>query len=93
MAVGTPFKKGNPGKPKGAVNKSTRIVKEVFANVFSKLQKDPKANLTKWARANPTEFYKLAAKLIPLQLGNDPDNPLPAVHTTVVEIVPATESD
>jgi hypothetical protein len=75
------FKEGNPGKPKGAVNKSTRIVKEVFADVFDKLQGDKKANLLKWAKANPTEFYKLSAKLIPIQLAGDPDNPV-AVNMT-----------
>lgn len=70
------FKEGNPGKPKGALNKSTRIVKDVFADVFNKLQKDKKANLLKWAKANPTEFYKLSSKLIPVQLTGDPENPV-----------------
>jgi len=62
------FGKGNPGKPKGAVNKSTRLVKEVFAEVFSLLQDHPTANLQTWAETNPTEFYKLATKLIPTEL-------------------------
>lgn len=70
------FKEGNAGKPKGAVNHSTRIVKEVFADTFSELQKDKKANLHVWAKENPTEFYKLVSKLIPLQLASDPDNPI-----------------
>lgn len=63
-----PFEKGNSGKPKGATNKTTRLVKEVFADVFSELQDDPKANLAAWAKTNPTEFYKLSSKLIPTQL-------------------------
>lgn len=71
-----PFPAGNPGKPKGAVNKTTRIVKEVFADVFNDLQADKKANLKAWAKDNPTEFYKLAAKLIPIQLAGDPDKPI-----------------
>lgn len=71
-----PFKEGNPGKPKGAVNKTTKLVKEVFATVFSELQEDPKANLKTWGSQNPTEFYKLASKLIPIQLSGDPENPL-----------------
>ena len=62
------FGKGNPGKPKGAVNKSTRLVKEVFAEVFSLLQDHSTANLQTWAETNPTEFYKLATKLIPTEL-------------------------
>jgi len=74
-----PFEKGNPGKPKGATNKTTKLVKEVFADVFAELQNDPKAKLSVWGRENPTEFYKLASKLIPIQLASDPDNPLPQV--------------
>jgi len=75
-----PFEKGNPGKPKGAVNKTTKLVKEVFAEVFENMQTDPDANLLAWGKENPTEFYKLASKLIPIQIGSDPDNPLPQVN-------------
>lgn len=75
----TSFKKGNSGKPKGAVNKTTRLVKEVFAETFNELQKDPKVKLTAWAKDNPTEFYKLASKLIPIQIGGDPENPINSI--------------
>lgn len=76
------FKEGNPGKPKGAVNKTTKLVKEVFADVFDKMQTDQdarakKADLESWAKENPTEFYKLASKLIPVQIAGDADNPVP----------------
>jgi hypothetical protein len=71
------FEEGNPGKPKGALNKTTRMVKQVFADVFEKLQEDPEANLITWARQNQTEFYKLSTKLIPIQMAGDPDNPIP----------------
>lgn len=70
------FEKGNPGKPKGAVTKATKLVKEVFADVFTELQNDEKAKLLEWAKKNPTEFYKLASKLIPIQLSGDSENPL-----------------
>lgn len=70
------FGEGNTGKPKGAVNKTTKLVKEVFAEVFSELQLDPEAKLSAWGKKNPTEFYKLASKLIPIQLAGDPENPL-----------------
>lgn len=59
------FEKGNPGKPKGAINKLTKTVKEVVFDVFEKIQSDPSANLLTFAKNNPTEFYKIAAKLIP----------------------------
>lgn len=60
-----PFEKGNKGKPKGATNKLTRSVKECFETVFTKVQGNPKIKLEAWAKENPTEFYKLCAKLIP----------------------------
>lgn len=60
-----PFAKGNKGKPKGATNKLTRTVKEVFTNVFEKMQGDPNVKLETWGKENPTEFYRLCAKLIP----------------------------
>jgi len=74
-----PFEKGEGGRPKGAVNKSTKLVKEVFAEAFAELQEDEFTNLVTWGKDNPTEFYKLASKLIPMQLSNDPENPLPQV--------------
>lgn len=75
------FDKGNPGKPKGAVTKATKLVKEVFAEAFTDLQNDPAAKLAVWGKNNPTEFYKLASKLIPIQLGSDPDSPLQTIVT------------
>jgi len=67
-ANATSFKKGAPGKPKGAVNKTTKLVKEVFAEAFNALQQDPTVNLIEWGKREPTEFYKLASKLIPTQM-------------------------
>lgn len=68
----TSFKKGiATGRPKGATNKTTRAVKEVFATVFSDLQEDPKHSLEKWAKENITEFYKLATKLIPTEIDSN----------------------
>lgn len=63
-----PFEKGNPGKPKGALNKTTKLVKEVFAEAFAELQNDEAVKLVVWGKENPTEFYKLASKLIPTQM-------------------------
>ena len=60
-----PFKKGNPGKPKGAVSKLTKGAKEAFALAAEGM--GGAAGLTNWARANPTEFWKLYARLIPVE--------------------------
>jgi len=64
----TKFKPGNPGRPKGAKNKLTITVKETVLAAFNDLQNDPKANLLAWGKRNPTEFYKIAAKLIPTEV-------------------------
>lgn len=64
MAIG----RKTGGRTKGVPNKFTRSVKEAMEAAFSRLQRDPKAKLTAWAKQNPTEFYKLAAKLIPQQV-------------------------
>lgn len=68
MPKGKPFKKGEGGRPKGAVNKVTRTVKDALHAAFEELQNDPKVKLVEWGKANPTEFYKLAAKLIPTEI-------------------------
>ena len=65
------FKKGNSGKPKGSQNKLTKTVKEAFEIAFNELQSDKKANLAMWAKENTTDFYRLAAKLIPTSLNAD----------------------
>jgi hypothetical protein len=68
MTRGKPFEIGNPGKPAGAKNKIPQTVKETVMEVFAKLQDDPDANLTEWAKKNLTEFYKLSAKLMPTEI-------------------------
>lgn len=62
------FKKGQGGRPKGVPNAITRTVKETVLAVFNDLQEDPRANLFSWGKDNPTEFYKIAAKLIPTEV-------------------------
>ena len=60
--------KGQPrtgGRVAGTPNKFTRTVREAFEHAFGNLQEDPAVKLEAWAKQNPTEFYKLAAKLIP----------------------------
>lgn len=64
------FKKGEPrpenaGRKEGSINKLTKTVKERVLEVFNELQEDSEANLLSWAKTEPTEFYKIAAKLIP----------------------------
>lgn len=58
------------GRKKGTPNKLTASVKEAFEIAFNELQQERGVRLTDWARKNTTEFYKLAARLIPT--GDDP---------------------
>lgn len=66
--VGTPFKPGNPGKPKGATNHLTKTVKQTVLEVFNDLQKSPKHSLKAFAKKYPRDFYNIAAKLIPTEI-------------------------
>jgi hypothetical protein len=59
------------GRTKGTPNKLTTSVKEAVQIAFDSLQLDAKANLKTWGKENPTEFYRLAAKLIPTSLNAD----------------------
>ncbi len=63
------FKKGNPGKPPGAVNKTTASAKEAFALAFQGI--GGVEALVEWAKANKTEFMKLYARLIPVELSGE----------------------
>ena len=81
------FEKGNKGKPKGATNKLTKSVKEAFESAFNELQDDKEAKLSNWAKENPTEFYKLAAKLIPTSVNADLTSKGEAVKLWQVEFV------
>jgi hypothetical protein len=49
-------------------NKVTRTVREAFERAFLMLQRNDVASLEHWAERNPTEFYKLAARLIPAEM-------------------------
>jgi hypothetical protein len=56
-----------------------------MADTFDQLQVIPGVNLLDWATENPTEFYKLAAKLIPLQVEMEAKEP-----GVVIQIIPDT---
>lgn len=78
------FGKGNPGKPKGAVSKTTKTAKEAIAlaaeglggadRLIAWAQEDPQNERAFWASIYP--------KLLPLQIGGDPGNPIEVVGMT-----------
>jgi hypothetical protein len=67
--------KPGPGRPKGSVNKTTALMKDAITAVYADLQGDfperDNGHFYTWAVQNPTEFYKLASKLIPIQVGGE----------------------
>lgn len=70
--ITTKFGKGNPGKPKGAKNKTTMLAKEAIALAAEKL--GGAERLVSWAKedaANERVFWgQIYTKLLPLQLAN-----------------------
>ncbi len=57
------------GRRPGSLNKTTANVKAAFTAAFEELGGVPA--LVEWARAEPTEFYKLYARLLPSELKAD----------------------
>lgn len=62
------FKKGEGGRPKGAVNKLTKTVRDVVQDTFDELQEDKRYSLKAFAKEYTKEFYQIAAKLIPTNI-------------------------
>ena len=49
-------------------------MKAAIQSVYDRLQEksgDPHGHFLAWAEEQPTEFYKLASKLLPIQLSGD----------------------
>lgn len=67
-----PFQKGQGGRPKGAVNKTTAKAKEAFQLAFEEL--GGVDAMVKWAKRDPDNlrvFYSLYSKLIPVDVQTD----------------------
>jgi len=71
MANKGQFKKGDAraGRKAGSTNKLTRSAKEAFAAAFDEMGGIER--LVLWAKLNPTDFYKLYARLIPVELSGE----------------------
>lgn len=66
--------KAGPGRPKGSPNKITGQLKEMILGALDKAGGE--AYLVKQSDENPTAFLTLVGKVLPLQVSNDPENPL-----------------
>lgn len=64
------FGKGNPGKPKGALNKNTQAAKDAIAQAAAEL--GGAKRLTEWAQEDPANervfWGTIYPKLLPLQV-------------------------
>ena len=64
--------KGKPrppgsGRAKGTPNKSSGTVRESILNVYAKIGGDEA--FAKWANSNPQEYYKIYARVLPVEHG------------------------
>ena len=61
------------GRQKGSQNKDTKAIREMIIQALDEV--GGVAYLVKQADLNPTAFMSLIAKVMPMQVVNDPDQP------------------
>jgi hypothetical protein len=78
------------GRKAGSQNKVTRAIKEAVLLVFDRMGenrgKTGEDEFLEWAIANQTEFYKIAARLIPhdaVGAGKDGEHVLKVIHQQI----------
>jgi hypothetical protein len=71
------------GRAAGTPNKTTKSAKEAILWVFHALGDTPA--MERWARDNPTEYYRIFSRLLPHEVtGADGQNLIPpTVHITL----------
>ncbi len=60
------------GRQKGSVNKITRAFKDAVRIVYDDI--GGHTAFAAWAREHPTEFYRIAARLIPVEVKTEEHN-------------------
>lgn len=83
-----PFAKGQSGNPagrkSGSQNKLTKSAREAYQIAFDTI--GGAQSLSTWAEANKTEFYKLYARLIPVEhVGEGGEGPIQTVVKHIYE--------
>jgi len=71
------------GRPKGSLNKVSATAKENIIAVFTRL--GGTAAMADWARENQSDFYKLYARLLPVEHTGEGGGPIRT--RTVIEFV------
>jgi hypothetical protein len=87
------FGKGNPGKPKGALNKNTQAAKDAIAAAAEKLGGADR--LVAWAQEDPANerafWSSIYPKLLPLQVSGEGGGPVD-MNWTINFVAPTDES-
>ena len=72
----------SPGRPKGVPNKSTQLLKDAILMAATEAgEGDMVKYLVTQAKDNPGPFLALLGKVLPMQIGGDPENPLETITT------------
>lgn len=80
------------GRPPGAVNKTTALLKDAILQAATRAgDGDLAAYLEKQANTNPGPFMALLGKVLPMQVAGDPDAPI--VHRIIRQIVRPGDPD
>jgi hypothetical protein len=84
------FKGPGPGRPKGSQNKITTLLKDAILDAGAQAHPEGLTGyLREQAKDNPAAFMTLLGKVLPLQVGGDPSNPVRAV----IEIVTGVDRE
>lgn len=63
--MGKKFTPGNPGKPKGAENKTTKAAKELFVSIMEGEVDNIKDSLEKVRKKDPAKYLEVLSKFYP----------------------------
>ena len=84
-------RKKTGGRKKGTPNKTSGMLKEAILRAAELVGEDGDGKgktvgyLKMLARSEPKAFAGLLGRVLPLQIGGDPDNPIPVTFQTVYE--------
>lgn len=76
------------GRKKGSINKASASMKAAIQSVYDKLQDGRGGEHThflEWAEENSTEFYKIASKLLPMQVDVDGEMRITRIERRVID--------